>query len=80
VEHDEGCIAADLEAAVEGALIAKFSNNGQTCVCANRLYVKDGVYEAFAAKLAVAVSGLKVGKGLDRDVVLGPLIDDNAVA
>ncbi|WP_152971007.1 aldehyde dehydrogenase family protein, partial [Rhizobium ecuadorense] len=55
-------------------------NNGQTCVCANRLYVQDGVYEAFAAKLAAAVSGLKVGNGLDRDVVLGPLIDDNAVA
>ncbi|NKL36947.1 succinate-semialdehyde dehydrogenase [Rhizobium leguminosarum bv. viciae] len=71
---------ADLDAAVEGALIAKFRNNGQTCVCANRLYVQDGVYEAFAAKLAEAVSGLKVGNGLDRDVVLGPLIDDNAVA
>ncbi len=71
---------ADLDAAVEGALIAKFRNNGQTCVCANRLYVQDGVYEAFAAKLAAAVSGLKVGNGLDRDVVLGPLIDDNAVA
>ncbi|MBY3087863.1 NAD-dependent succinate-semialdehyde dehydrogenase [Rhizobium laguerreae] len=71
---------ADLDAAVEGAIIAKFRNNGQTCVCANRLYVQDGVYEAFAAKLAAAVSGLKVGNGLDRDVVLGPLIDDNAVA
>ncbi|NNU68686.1 NAD-dependent succinate-semialdehyde dehydrogenase (plasmid) [Rhizobium indicum] len=71
---------ADLDAAVEGALIAKFRNNGQTCVCANRLYVQDGVYEAFAAKLAAAVSDLKVGNGLDRDVVLGPLIDDNAVA
>lgn len=71
---------ADLDAAVEGALIAKFRNNGQTCVCANRLYVQDGVYEAFASKLAAAVSGLKVGNGLDRDVVLGPLIDDNAVA
>ncbi|UWM85809.1 NAD-dependent succinate-semialdehyde dehydrogenase [Rhizobium sp. SRDI969] len=71
---------ADLDAAVEGAIIAKFRNNGQTCVCANRLYVQDGVYEAFAAKLAAAVSALKVGNGLDRDVVLGPLIDDNAVA
>ncbi|MGG7580900.1 NAD-dependent succinate-semialdehyde dehydrogenase [Rhizobium sp. Nf11,1] len=71
---------ADLDAAVEGAIIAKFRNNGQTCVCANRLYVQDGVYEAFAAKLAAAVSALKVGNGLERDVVLGPLIDDNAVA
>ncbi|ANL42770.1 succinate-semialdehyde dehydrogenase (NADP(+)) protein (plasmid) [Rhizobium phaseoli] len=71
---------ADLDAAVEGAIIAKFRNNGQTCVCANRLYVQDGVYEAFAAKLAEAVSKLKVGNGLERDVVLGPLIDDNAVA
>ncbi|PDT29281.1 succinate-semialdehyde dehydrogenase (NADP(+)) [Rhizobium sp. L9] len=71
---------ADLDAAVEGAIIAKFRNNGQTCVCANRLYVQDGVYEAFADKLAAAVSALKVGNGLERDVVLGPLIDDNAVA
>ncbi|MBX5223163.1 NAD-dependent succinate-semialdehyde dehydrogenase [Rhizobium sp. NLR8a] len=71
---------ADLDAAVEGAIIAKFRNNGQTCVCANRLYVQDGVYEAFAVKLAAAVSALKVGNGLERDVVLGPLIDDNAVA
>ncbi|ARO33077.1 succinate-semialdehyde dehydrogenase (NADP(+)) protein (plasmid) [Rhizobium sp. NXC14] len=71
---------ADLDAAVEGAIIAKFRNNGQTCVCANRLYVQDSVYEAFAAKLAAAVSALKVGNGLERDVVLGPLIDDNAVA
>ncbi|MBB4194240.1 succinate-semialdehyde dehydrogenase/glutarate-semialdehyde dehydrogenase [Rhizobium aethiopicum] len=71
---------ADLDAAVEGAIIAKFRNNGQTCVCANRLYVQDGVYEAFATKLAAAVSALKVGNGLERDVVLGPLIDDNAVA
>ncbi|MBB3351527.1 succinate-semialdehyde dehydrogenase/glutarate-semialdehyde dehydrogenase [Rhizobium sp. BK049] len=71
---------ADLDAAVEGAIIAKFRNNGQTCVCANRLYVQDGVYEAFAAKLTAAVSALKVGNGLERDVVLGPLIDDNAVA
>ncbi|MEF0941724.1 NAD-dependent succinate-semialdehyde dehydrogenase [Rhizobium sp. BR 362] len=70
---------ADLDAAVEGALIAKFRNNGQTCVCANRLYVQDGVYEAFAAKLAVAVKQLTVGNGLDEGVVLGPLIDENAV-
>lgn len=70
---------ADLDAAVEGAIIAKFRNNGQTCVCANRLYVQDGVYEAFAAKLAAAVEKLTVGNGLDQNVVLGPLIDENAV-
>ena len=70
---------ADLDAAVEGALIAKFRNNGQTCVCANRLYVQDGVYDAFAAKLTAAVGGLKTGNGFDEGVVLGPLIDDKAV-
>ncbi|MCO6188498.1 NADP-dependent succinate-semialdehyde dehydrogenase [Rhizobium sp. L1K21] len=66
---------ADLDAAVEGALIAKFRNNGQTCVCANRLYVQDGVYGAFAAKLAAAVGNLKTGNGFDEGVILGPLID-----
>ena len=70
---------ADLDAAVEGALIAKFRNNGQTCVCANRIYVQDAVYDAFAAKLATAVSGLKTGNGLDAGVVLGPMIDAKAV-
>ncbi len=71
---------ADLDAAVEGALIAKFRNNGQTCVCANRLYVQSGVYDAFAAKFAQAVSKLKVGNGLEEASNLGPLIDGNAVA
>ncbi|MBU1336741.1 MAG: NADP-dependent succinate-semialdehyde dehydrogenase [Alphaproteobacteria bacterium] len=71
---------ADLDAAVDGALIAKFRNNGQTCVCANRLYVQDAVYDAFAEKLAKAVSGLRTGNGFDEGVVLGPLIDDKAVA
>lgn len=71
---------ADLDAAVQGALVAKFRNNGQTCVCANRIYVQDGVYDAFAEKLAKAVSNLKTGNGLDEGVVLGPLIDDVAVA
>lgn len=71
---------ADLDAAVEGALIAKFRNNGQTCVCANRLYVQDSVYEAFSTKLAVAVAKLKVGNGFDADVSLGPLIDAPAIA
>ncbi|ODT68638.1 MAG: succinate-semialdehyde dehydrogenase (NADP(+)) [Pelagibacterium sp. SCN 63-23] len=70
---------ADLDAAVEGALIAKFRNNGQTCVCANRLYVQDKVYDAFAERLAGAVSGLNVGNGFDEGVALGPLIDHKAV-
>ncbi|GAA4533419.1 NADP-dependent succinate-semialdehyde dehydrogenase [Chelativorans composti] len=71
---------ADLDAAVQGALIAKFRNNGQTCVCANRIYVQDGVYDAFAEKLVKAVAGLKTGNGFEEGVVLGPLIDDAAVA
>jgi len=71
---------ADIDAAVEGVLIAKFRNNGQTCVCANRLYVQDKVYDVFAEKLAKAVSSLSVGNGFDEGVVLGPLIDDKAVA
>ena len=71
---------ADLDAAVAGAIVSKYRNNGQTCVCANRIYVQDGVYDAFAAKLAEKVKALKVGKGTDAGVVLGPLIDDNAVA
>lgn len=71
---------ADLDAAVEGALIAKFRNNGQTCVCANRIYVQDGVYDAFADKLTAAVSRLKTGNGLEAGVTLGPLIDRAALA
>ncbi|OWW05446.1 NAD-dependent succinate-semialdehyde dehydrogenase [Rhizobium sp. R72] len=71
---------ADLDAAVEGALIAKFRNNGQTCVCANRLYVQDGVYDAFSQKLAAAVGKLKTGNGFDEGVILGPLIDSPALA
>jgi succinate-semialdehyde dehydrogenase/glutarate-semialdehyde dehydrogenase len=70
---------ADLDAAVEGALIAKFRNNGQTCVCANRLYVQDGVYEAFSQKLAAAVAKLKIGNGMEDGVILGPLIDKPAL-
>ncbi|MCM2451192.1 NADP-dependent succinate-semialdehyde dehydrogenase [Agrobacterium vitis] len=70
---------ADLDAAVEGALIAKFRNNGQTCVCANRLYVQDGVYDAFAEKLGKAVAKLKTGNGFDEGVILGPLIDEAAL-
>ncbi|UWU32339.1 NADP-dependent succinate-semialdehyde dehydrogenase (plasmid) [Rhizobium sp. WSM1274] len=71
---------ADLDAAIEGALIAKYRNNGQTCVCANRIYVQDGVYDAFAEKLAVAVARLKIGNGFDEGVILGPLIDKAALA
>lgn len=71
---------ADIDAAVEGAIIAKFRNNGQTCVCANRLYVQDGVYDKFAEKLAQAVSALAVGDGFGQGVDLGPLIDDRALA
>ena len=70
---------ADLDAAVEGAIASKFRNTGQTCVCANRIYVQDGVYDAFAAKLVTAVGKLKVGDGLESGVTLGPLINDAAV-
>lgn len=71
---------ADLDKAVEGAIISKYRNNGQTCVCANRIYVQDGVYDAFAEKLKVAVSKLKIGNGLEDGTTTGPLIDDKAVA
>ncbi|TVR68049.1 MAG: NAD-dependent succinate-semialdehyde dehydrogenase [Spirochaetaceae bacterium] len=70
---------ADLDAALEGAMISKYRNNGQTCVCANRIYVQSGVYESFAAKLAAAVSGMKVGDGFEEGVSLGPLISEEAV-
>jgi succinate-semialdehyde dehydrogenase / glutarate-semialdehyde dehydrogenase len=66
---------ADLDAAVQGALASKYRNTGQTCVCANRLLVQAGVYDAFAAKLAAAVAQLKVGNGLEPGVGQGPLID-----
>jgi succinate-semialdehyde dehydrogenase/glutarate-semialdehyde dehydrogenase len=70
---------ADLDAAVEGAIISKYRNAGQTCVCANRLYVQDGVYDAFAEKLVAAVAKLKVGNGFEPGVQQGPLIDQAAV-
>jgi succinate-semialdehyde dehydrogenase/glutarate-semialdehyde dehydrogenase len=70
---------ADLDAAVDGALASKYRNAGQTCVCANRLYVQDGVYDAFAAKLTEKVKGFKVGPGTEPGVVIGPLIDENGV-
>ncbi|AMH17966.1 MAG: NADP-dependent succinate-semialdehyde dehydrogenase [Hafnia sp.] len=71
---------ADLDKAVEGALASKFRNAGQTCVCANRLYVQDGVYDAFAEKLQAAVEKLTLGDGLTQGVTTGPLIDEKAVA
>jgi len=70
---------ADLDAAVEGAMISKYRNNGQTCVCANRIYVQAGVYDAFAAKLTLAVEKLRVGDGFGEGVTTGPLIDEKAV-
>jgi succinate-semialdehyde dehydrogenase/glutarate-semialdehyde dehydrogenase len=70
---------ADLDAAVEGALISKYRNNGQTCVCANRLYVQAGVYDAFAEKLIAATKKLKVGDGFAEGVNLGPMIDAKAI-
>lgn len=71
---------ADLDAAVEGAIMSKYRNNGQTCVCANRLYVQDKVYDAFVEKLKIAVARLKVGNGLDDGVTVGPMIDKKAIA
>jgi succinate-semialdehyde dehydrogenase / glutarate-semialdehyde dehydrogenase len=70
---------ADLDAAVEGAMLSKYRNAGQTCVCANRIYAQDGVYDAFAAKLAEKVKSLKVGNGLEQGTTTGPLIDAAAV-
>jgi len=71
---------ADLDEAVQGALASKYRNTGQTCVCANRLLVQAGVYDAFAAKLAAAVTALKVSHGLEEGAAQGPLIDTDALA
>ncbi len=71
---------ADVDAAVEGALVAKFRNAGQTCVCANRLYVHEAVYDTFSTRLAARVAQLTVGDGYDPATDIGPLIDDRAVA
>ena len=70
---------ADLDATVSGALAAKFRNAGQTCVCANRIYVQAGLHDRFVEKLADAMQQLRVGNGLDEGVTIGPLIDDSAV-
>src|SRR5690606_19031398 len=71
---------ADLDAAVAGAIASKYRNTGQTCVCANRLFVQDGVYDAFAEKLVAAVAALRVGDGLQGETDQGPLIDAKALA
>ena len=70
---------ADIDAAVEGVLMSKYRNSGQTCVCANRIYVQDGIYDDFAARLVARVEQLKLGNGLEAGVTQGPLIDENAV-
>lgn len=70
---------ANVDAAVEGAIIAKFRNNGQTCVCANRLYIQSGVYDEFASKLSTKIAELPIGNGADANVVFGPMIDEAAV-
>ena len=70
---------ADLDAAADGAIVSKFRNSGQTCVCANRLFVHAKVYDAFAAKLAERVAKFKIGNGLEPGVTIGPLIDEAAV-
>jgi len=70
---------ADIDSAVEGAMLSKYRNAGQTCVCANRFYVQDGVYEQFVAKFAAKVKALKVGNGFDEGVMQGPLIEDAAI-
>lgn len=70
---------ANIDAAVEGAMIAKYRNAGQTCVCANRIYVQDGVYDEFALKLSTAVGKLKVGEGINEGITTGPLINAAAV-
>ncbi|WP_339774940.1 NAD-dependent succinate-semialdehyde dehydrogenase [uncultured Thalassospira sp.] len=71
---------ADIDAAIEGAMVSKYRNAGQTCVCANRLYIQAGVYDAFAAKLAERVKSMPVGEGTQQGVLIGPLIDEDALA
>ena len=71
---------ADIDEAVKGAMISKYRNAGQTCVCANRILVQDSVYDVFVEKFSKAVSSLKVGNGADDGTIIGPLIDDRALA
>jgi len=70
---------ADIDAALEGAMASKFRNSGQTCVCANRLFVQEGVYDEFARKLGAKVAAMKIGGGLEDGVMQGPMIDMKAV-
>jgi succinate-semialdehyde dehydrogenase/glutarate-semialdehyde dehydrogenase len=70
---------ADLESAVAGAVASKYRNAGQTCVCANRIFVQSGIYERFAQRLAEVATSLKIGNGLDQDTKIGPLIEEKAV-
>src|SRR6185312_5657038 len=71
---------ADLDMAIKGAIASKYRNAGQTCVCANRILVQEGVYDAFAKKLAEAVKALKVGDGAETGTTVGPLINRAAIA
>jgi succinate-semialdehyde dehydrogenase/glutarate-semialdehyde dehydrogenase len=71
---------ADVDSAVEGAMVSKYRNAGQTCVCANRFYVQEGVYDTFIARLAEKARGIKVGNGFEPGINQGPMIDGNAVA
>jgi succinate-semialdehyde dehydrogenase/glutarate-semialdehyde dehydrogenase len=71
---------ADLDAAVDGAIVCKYRNAGQTCVCANRIYVQAGIYDAFVERLQARVAAMRIGNGLDDGVTMGPLIDDRAIA
>jgi succinate-semialdehyde dehydrogenase/glutarate-semialdehyde dehydrogenase len=70
---------ADIEAAVAGALICKYRNNGQTCVCANRILVQERIHDKFAAALKIAVEKMKIGNGMEEGVTIGPLINASAV-
>jgi succinate-semialdehyde dehydrogenase/glutarate-semialdehyde dehydrogenase len=70
---------ADIDAAVEGAMISKYRNAGQTCVCTNRFYIQEGVHDAFIEKLTQKVTALKIGDGFGKDVIIGPLIEEKAV-
>jgi succinate-semialdehyde dehydrogenase / glutarate-semialdehyde dehydrogenase len=71
---------ADIDSAVEGALVSKYRNAGQTCVCANRFYVQEGVYDTFIARLAEKARSIKVGNGFEPGINQGPMIDGNAIA
>jgi len=70
---------ADVDAAVEGTIISKYRNAGQTCVCANRIFVQDGIYDRYVDKLSAAVSALEVGNGMDDGISIGPLINEKAI-